>query len=87
METVLDKLGRVVLPKRVREDLGLEAGIRFRVEEDRREIRLVPLREGPELILEGGLLVFTGKATGDLTKAVQDHRSGRVKHLVSRTMR
>ena len=31
METILDRFGRVVIPKKVREDLGLEPGVVLKI--------------------------------------------------------
>lgn len=45
METTIDRFGRVVIPKRVREDLGLKAGEPLVIEEQAEGILLKPARE------------------------------------------
>lgn len=80
METTLDELGRVLLPKEVRDDLGLRPGAVLRIEEREAGILLVP--EAPEdddpfLVRKGGVLVFTGQAEGDLEASIQRVRDER----------
>jgi len=84
METTLDELGRILLPKEVRDDFGLQPGAVLRIEEQDAGIFLVPeAREtqDPYLVRKGGVLVFTGKAEGDLeagTQRVRDERDEKV---------
>lgn len=84
METVLDRFGRVVLPKRVREALGLAPGTALRVEEAAGALHLRPLAEEPPLAEKDGVLVFVGKPTGDLERAVREHRELRLTRARSR---
>ena len=79
----LDRFGRIVLPKDVRDRLGLEPGAMLEIEEAGDEIRLKPVREEPCFVLKGGVLVYTGKAIGDVDGAVRAHREGRLKKLGS----
>jgi AbrB family looped-hinge helix DNA binding protein len=81
MKTSLDKFGRVVIPKEVRDELGLEPGTTLAVREEGREIVLTPVQEGPNLVLEEGVLVFAGRATGDIAGAVGALRSQRLRAL------
>src|SRR5438067_2382305 len=80
METTLDRFGRIVIPKEIREDLGIEAGSVLRVEEREDEIRLTPLRDNPPTRVKAGVLVFSGEPTGDLREALKRHRDERAKH-------
>jgi AbrB family looped-hinge helix DNA binding protein len=84
METVIDKFGRVVIPKQVREDLGLKPGETLRVEERDQGILLKPLRDGSCLAYEGRVLVFTGEIVGDDTRFVRRHREERLRKLMRR---
>ena len=77
MKTKLDRFGRIVIPKRVREDLNLRAGAVLLIEERDDQIVLRPRREEPDLVREGGVLVFTGEAVGDLEGAVEAQRHAR----------
>lgn len=69
MEVTLDRFGRIVIPKRVREGLGLKAGTVLEIEEGDEELVLSVRREEPDLVREDGVLVYTGEAVGELEKA------------------
>lgn len=58
MDLVIDKLGRVVIPKKVREHLHLHAGSRMRLREQADGVYLEALREDPELEERGGVLII-----------------------------
>jgi len=65
MDVTIDKFGRIVIPKVVRDSLGLKAGSELQVEitEEETGERTIALRPGQEkalLIDEDGLLVYTG---------------------------
>lgn len=79
MEVVLDRFGRIVLPKRVRDDLGLKPGSILNIEETKEAIRLTPVEGEPHLRERKGVLVFSGKSAGDLHDAVQRHREERLR--------
>lgn len=64
METVIDKFGRVVIPKRLREDLDLKPGSALQVEELNGGILLRPVQEEPQVRVKNGVLVFSGLAGG-----------------------
>lgn len=81
METTLDRFGRIVLPKQVRDSLGLEPGSVLQVEHSAGEIRLTPLEEKQALVWRDGVLVFVGELTGDVEGAVQRQREERIKKL------
>ena len=74
MKTTLDKFGRVVIPKRVREDLGLQPGAVLRIKQDEQKIFMEPVNEEPQMVLKKGVLVFQGTAMGDIEGAIKDHR-------------
>ena len=84
METMLDKFGRIVLPKQVRDDLGLKVGEILRVEEREDEIVLKPIQKESHLNIKDGVLVFSASATGDLTQAMSAQREERLHHLKGR---
>jgi len=63
MKLRLDKSGRVVLPKPLRQRLGLRAGTTFEATEAGDGVLLRPLKERPSLVEQDGFLVHTGQAT------------------------
>lgn len=78
MQLTLDRFGRMVLPKSIRDDLGLSHGDQFDVDERDGGVWLRPVRRQDPLARKEGLLVFTGEATGDLARSLDDHRKARI---------
>ena len=78
METTLDKFGRIVIPKRVRDDLGLKPGAVLQIEQADQKILMEPVNEGPRVVVKKGVLVFSGTATGNLVDAIRAHRRERL---------
>ena len=66
MELIVDKLGRLVIPKEVRDHYQLEPGSTVRLEEIPGGIVLIPVSDHGVLEQRDGLLVHTGTPTGDL---------------------
>lgn len=81
MEVTLDKFGRIVIPKQVRDDLGLSPGSVLTLEERDEEITLKPVTENSRLVLKGGVLVFTGEVEGDFDAALLRDRNDRARKL------
>jgi AbrB family looped-hinge helix DNA binding protein len=76
----LDKAGRVVIPKRLRDKLRLTPGDAFQLESTEEEIVLRPVREAAPLLKERGVWVYrTGKplsaeTTDSLLRAIREER-------------
>lgn len=83
MEVTIDRFGRVVLPKPVRDGLDLDAGSVLVVEEIEGGIVLKPVRHAPDIIDEDGVLVFVGEPTGDIGAATDSLRRKRLRALGS----
>lgn len=84
MEITLDKFGRVVIPKSLRDRLGLGPGAVLEIEQGKQEdLVLRPRRPQPDLVEEQGVLVFTGEPTAELESAVERHRQGRIAELAA----
>lgn len=78
----IDKFGRVVLPKPLRERLGLREGTALQVEETDEAILLRPVIPKAEVVDDGGWLVLkpSGKRQVPLEetlKAIEESREGR----------
>jgi AbrB family looped-hinge helix DNA binding protein len=83
METRLDKFGRVVLPKDIRDHLDLKPGQVLKVERADEEVILKPVEKESPLHIKDGVLVFSGAAIGDITKTVNQHREDRLRKASS----
>ncbi len=70
MDLVVDKLGRIVIPKKVREHLHLHPGARLRLRETGEGFYLEALHEDPPLAEQDGVLVIG--AAGSQTIKAQD---------------
>ncbi len=75
----VDRFGRVVIPKPVRDELGLDPGTVLEIEPAAHGVVLRVRREERDLVRENGVLVFTGKAVGDLEAAVERQRRQRAR--------
>jgi len=81
METTLDRFGRIIIPKDVRNDMGLQAGAVLQIEKKGEKILLQPVHGEPKITEKKGILVFTGTAAGDVGTALREHRKPRLKKL------
>ena len=82
----LDKAGRVVLPKDLRDKLRLEAGDELMVEETGEQIILRPVRAQPTLKKERGVWVYQGargaeRSTDPLPNLIDAARDKRLREL------
>ena len=82
MEAIVDELGRIVIPREVRDDLGLSPGSVLRVVEKDRTILLEPVTEDSAgLVWKDGVLVFDGTPEDDLGDAVERDREERIARM------
>ena len=65
METTIDAAGRIVVPKPLRDALGLLPGTKLDVSVYGAGIQLVPAGRTARLVEEDGVLVATGEASID----------------------
>lgn len=74
MKTRLDSRGRMLIPKHLRDALGLETGTVLEIQTSEGRIVLIPRRAESDLVWEDGVLVYTGEAVGDLEEAALARR-------------
>lgn len=87
MVTTMDKLGRLVIPKKVRERLGLHPGTLLKIVEDNGEIRIRSAELGTRLVREGKVLVISGvKGASDAAQIVKQDRQRRIRRQVTTTI-
>jgi AbrB family looped-hinge helix DNA binding protein len=77
MRTRVDRFGRIVVPKDVRDRHGIVPGSEVEIEDTAEAIVLRPLTELPGLVEKEGILVFRGHPTGDLEAGLRLHREQR----------
>jgi AbrB family looped-hinge helix DNA binding protein len=83
MQTTLDRFGRLVLPKSIREHLGLRPGTVLQVEQAGSDVLLKPAVPGPRIERRGGMPVIVGVtvAEQDVRDAVNQDREDRIRHI------
>ncbi len=81
METSVDRFGRIVIPKKIREDFNLESGTPIRIEKNEQSIILTPVHGEPNLRVKDGVLVFSGIPLEDFSDALAKHRENRIKSI------
>jgi AbrB family looped-hinge helix DNA binding protein len=77
----IDKAGRVVLPKPVRDRLGLREGSELELIETAGGLTLKTVADEPAMVKKQGLWVHTAKvpAEFDIVRAVKDDREDRMR--------
>ncbi len=81
MEAILDKFGRIVIPKEIRDAFGLRPGSSLLIEEDNQAILLKPVEGTPHVKNENGWLVFTGELQADVADIIEDVRKERMEKV------
>lgn len=65
MKVTIDSVGRIVVPKSLRDEFGLEAGSTLDISRYGAGLQLVPSGRTARLVEESGTLVATGETTID----------------------
>jgi AbrB family looped-hinge helix DNA binding protein len=83
MTLKMDKAGRVILPKPVRDRLGLHEGSDLEIQETSEGVTLKPIERRPSMFKKQGLWVHGGKLPPgfDIVKAIRDDREDRIRKL------
>ena len=83
MTLTIDRAGRVVIPKPVRDKLGLRAGSTLEMLETPEGVTLKPADRKSPLAMERGFLVITSELPPgyDMTNAVEEEREARYRKI------
>jgi AbrB family looped-hinge helix DNA binding protein len=82
----LGKAGRLVIPKAIRESLGLREGSRLRVEAAGGKFEAVPEVDDVEIQMRDGFPVICGgppRKKGDIVKAIKAGREERTTQILA----
>lgn len=88
MIVTIDKFGRVLIPKAIRDRLGLEPGseltLEVRESADAPSIELRTEEIQPQLVREGGLLLYNGKLPEDfdIVEFIRQQREERSRRIM-----
>jgi AbrB family looped-hinge helix DNA binding protein len=82
----IDRAGRIVLPKPMRERLGFRVGADLVAEERAEGVFIKSAGGEPTLVVEDGLLVHQGRAEpgADWERVIDDAREERLQELLKR---
>ena len=83
MLATLDKFGRVLIPKKVREHLGINTETSINIVDEGTRIIIEPISKQEPLVEKNGLLIYTGKIQGDIESVVKNNRSQRMQNLLA----
>jgi len=84
MELKIDKFGRVVLPKKLREHLGVGVSLKVEVKETAEGVLLTPVRRESGLMMKDGVLMLRGGGDDshiNWDTLVEDEREERIRHI------
>jgi AbrB family looped-hinge helix DNA binding protein len=81
MNVKIDKAGRIILPKPVRDRLQLRPGANLELQESPEGILLRPVGQAASMVQKNGIWVHLGRAPRgfDWSRAVDDAREERIK--------
>ena len=81
MKARVDRFGRIVVPKEIRDNHGLVPGSGVEIEDAGETIVLRRSDDLPGLVEKDGILVFRARATGDLDEAIRAFRDERLRSV------
>ena len=83
MNVKIDKAGRIILPKPVRDRFRLRQGSDLEIEERPEGVLLKPVEQRPSMVKKNGLWVHLGELPEgyDWDSLIDDDRNARIKYL------
>lgn len=82
MVTTLDKFGRVIIPKRFRERLGINFKSTLNISEEGERIVIEIVQEKKTIVDRNGILVFTGNLEDKKNDLIKSDRNRRMNKLL-----
>ena len=83
MITTIDKFGRIIIPKKFREHLGISFGTTLNISENDGRIVIEPVQDNNPVVDKDGILVFTGKLDNNRSDFVHSDRNKRIHKLLT----
>ena len=84
MVTTLDKFGRVVIPKKLRDNLGINIKSTLNISEDGKRIVLELIKDKEPVVNRNGILVFTGNLDEKKGDLIKSDRNRRIKKILTK---
>ncbi len=83
MLTTLDKFGRIIIPKKLRGQLGISLETKLNISEEDNRIVIELVKEKESIINRDGILVFTGKLENRKNTLIKSDRNKRMRKLLA----
>ncbi len=83
MVSSLDKFGRIIIPKKVRKQLGITSETILTIEEDGSRIIIEPIQPEGSIVKKDEVMVFVGKPEGEVDQLLTNDRTQRMNKLQS----
>lgn len=83
MITTLDKFGRVIIPKKLREHLGINTETTLNISEEDKKIVIELVKEKTPVVNRDGILIFTGKLDKKRSDLIKTDRNKRMRKLLT----
>lgn len=83
MLTKLDRFGRVIIPKRLREELGINPETKLNISEEGQKIVIELVKDKSPAVNRNGILVFTGKLDSKEKDLIKSDRNNRMRKLLT----
>ncbi|MCH8326782.1 MAG: AbrB/MazE/SpoVT family DNA-binding domain-containing protein [Bacteroidetes bacterium] len=83
MVITLDKFGRIIIPKRFREHLGINFGTSLNISEDGKRIVIELVQKQEPVVDKDGILIFTGKLDNKKSDFIKNDRNQRMHKLLT----
>lgn len=81
MQTAIDKFGRVLIPKSIRDHLGVKPGEVVQVIEQDNHILIKLIKQKTALKMKDGIMVYDAEPTGDVESTIEKQRNERMDDL------
>ncbi|HRI48315.1 MAG TPA: AbrB/MazE/SpoVT family DNA-binding domain-containing protein [Ignavibacteriaceae bacterium] len=83
MVTTLDKFGRIIIPKRFRERLGINSNSTLNISDDGERIVIELVQDKKTVVDRNGILVFTGILEDKKSDLIKSDRNRRMQKLLT----
>ena len=89
MKTTVDKFGRMVIPKPMREELGIGPGTKVELSQQEGKVVVEPIQDQPNWVEKDGILVFTGELLEDIdiVELIDRERQKRIEQFFPKSLR
>ena len=81
-KTKIDRFGRVVIPKKIRQDLGIDTDTRIIIEKEGDSVIIRPDSDDPFIKEIDGIIVVCSEPTEGFNDFINQERENRIKRIV-----